>query len=552
MAELSRSDLNGVERRLSSLEQTVQQNADMLNGNLQVVANQITATQAELQSLKNDFESMINEQRRSAVLQQASTELVTVRQEMERKFGNYSVVRNTMLGILQATDVALVRKVTVSQVSEELMVSTPNYWLAPVLVAIAAWIGNDKDLANRAITEAIKRDNEHTSLVMALICRRNNRTQTCYEWLSRYFSTQSSASFDEDEMVYINAYINGVFGQDAKHMCDDYITRWIDEIRGTSSSFEEEQAQTWQEYFNQFNVSQAEKYPALQTCVQEFGYIDEYLRRVNAVGGITENFHKIQNAFVDQDTLRKTVDQHLIKLVSADDKAERNLREKEEYLLAVKSCEGDTTAARQIIEKRKIEKETNTMNIIEHFTHIISSGKDVHPSEKKTAVSFLHGYINKGFSRYIEEKEAIFPRQITVNLNGWSGQTSDGGNAAELHIAYEIYLAQQKEAERAQIVARINPKKRMIFAAVLAGVGILATFAQPALGIILLLVAGGLFLNSNQAKKQAIASVGALEAKYQTLSQEGRMEIDRCLAQWGEIRSTVESFQSDKPTIVVA
>lgn len=551
MAELSKGDLNGIERRISSLEKTLHQSTDILNNNIREISAQITATQAELQKLKDDFESMLNEQRRTAALQQASTELVTVRQEMERQFGNYGVVRNTMLGILQATDAALVRKVTISQVSEELMISTPNYWLAPVLVAIAAWIGNDKDLADRAIKEAIKRDNEHTSLVMALICRRNNRTQTCYEWLSRYFSTQSSASFDEDEMVYINAYINGVFGQDEKHMCDDYITRWIDEIRGSSSNFEDKQAETWKEYFNRFNVNQGEKYPSLQACVQEFGYIDQYLKRVDAIGGISENFHKIQDAFVDQDSLRKTVDQHLVKLVSADDKAERNLRKKEEYLIAVKACQGDISAAKQVVEKRRTEKETHTMNIVEHFTHIISDCRDVHPSERKTAVSFLQGYINKGFSRYIEENKDAFPHQITINLNGWSGQTTDGHNGAELHSGYESFLANQKEVEKTPIAAKANLKRGKTLAAVLAGIGIITAFWAFPVGVILLVAAGILLLRSNSVEKNAIASLEALETKYQTLSRNGNAEIDHCLEQWNAARSTVQDFETERPTTIV-
>lgn len=552
MAELTRGDLNGVERRMASLEQTVHQTADMVNNNMQMVSDQMAETQAELRKLKDDFESMMDEQRRAASLQQASTELVTVRQEMERRFGNYSVVRNTMIGILQATDAALVRKVTVSQVSEELMVSTPNYWLAPVLVAIAAWIGNDKDLANRAINEAVKRDNEHTSLVMALICRRNNRTQTCYEWLSRYFATQSSASFDEDEMVYINAYINGVFGQDEKHMCDDYITRWIDEIRGNSSNFEGEQTETWQEYFNRFNVSQGDKYPALKTCVQEFGYIDQYLERVDAVQTIAEDFRKIQDAYVDQDMLRKAVDRHLIKLVSADDRAERTLREKENYLIAVKACGGDAAAARQVVEKRKKETEMNTMNIVEQLTRTISDGRDVLPSEKKTAVSFLRGYINRGFSRYIEEKREAFPQQITIRLNGWSGQTTDGGNAAELHTAYDSFLESQKSAEKAQIAATLNPKRWSIFAAVAAGLGLLGVVTVPPLGILCLIVGAGLFLYSNKVKKTAAASLAELEQKYQKFSQEGNTEIDQCLAQWNAARSTAQRFASAKPEHIVA
>ena len=38
------------------------------------------------------------------------------------------------------------------------------------------------------------------------------------------------------------------------------------------------------------------------------------------------------------------------------------------------------------------------------MTRVIRSEGDVSPSEKKTAVSFLRGYISQGFNTYITEK----------------------------------------------------------------------------------------------------------------------------------------------------
>lgn len=482
------AELHSIEGKLNSLQ-----------GEVAAVAAGVTAvsavaetTQKELEELRADFEKMVNEQRRTAALQQAATELVTVRQEMERKFGNYRQVRNSMIGILQATDAALVKKTTISNVSEELMISTHDYWLAPVLVAVAAWIDNNHDLADRAVKEAMKRDTEHTSLVMALICRRNNRTQTCYEWLSRYFQTQNAADMDEDSMVYIDAYINGVFGPDEKHMCDDYITRWIDEVRGSNSNFEEEQAETWQQYFLRFDADEEKKYPELHKCVKEFGYIDDYLSRVDAVEPIVDNFRKINEAYVDQDELRKEVDQNLVRLVNSDDKAERELRRQEKYLLAVKACEGDVTAARQMVRNQEEARKKKRMDIISQLTHVISDdNKDrkVLPSEKKTAVSFLKGYINKGFNKYISEKKAAFPTSITMNINGWQGQTSDGSNSAALKQSYTNYLSQQSLQEKAEIEKNNNPKSLQIAALVLAIIGAVCLIRVIPLAIILFIAA---------------------------------------------------------------
>ena len=551
MAETIRVDMSGVERRLMSLETTVKQNSVALSGQINSVSTKVDATQAELEKLKKDFEDMMLEQRKAASLQQASTELVTVRQNLEKDFGNYRIVRNTMLGILQATDSALVRKATVSTVSEELMISTPDYWLAPVLVALSAWIGNNRDLADRAIKEAVRRDNEHTSLVMALICRRNNRTATCYEWLSRYFATQDGANLHEDTMVYIDAYINGIFGPDEKHMCDDYVTRWIDEIRGQDSNFEEEQAETWNQYFNKFNVDEGSKYPALKDCCEEFGYINDFLERADAVGGIKEKFKGIQNAYVDQNALRKAVDEHLVKLVSADDAKERKLREQERYLLAVKACQGDIEAARNLVNKQRKEEKTRTMNIVEQLTHIISDDQSVMPSQKKTAVSFLHGYINKGYTKYIAEKRNAFPEKITIRLNGWSGETTDGANEDALIASYNQYLSAEANQKKTALLNSDNSKTMNIVAIVLALAAVMGAFLNPIL-LILLAVAGYVFFSGKKKVSNIQKGIEETDKQYQDMAVNGRETIHQCCDQWKRVTEYLQSFESQKPETIVA
>lgn len=307
-----------IERRIAAIGTKV----DQMTTKVDKVESQMEEVRKDLKKLRKDFLEMMLEQRRTAALEQATTELVSVRQEMDKKFGNYSVVRNTMVGILQATDAALVRKATISTVSEELMISTPDYWLAPVLVALAAWINNNRDLAERAIREAVKRDKEHTSLAMALICRRNNRTATCYEWLARYFSTQNATRIDADAMVYIDAYINGIFGTDEKHLCDDYMAGWIEQIRNQSPEFENEQSESWAEYFTGYEEDMSSRYPALKVVVKEFDYINKYLGKVEAIESISNDFADLKASDVDERTLAEQVDRHLMELVNSDDSKE--------------------------------------------------------------------------------------------------------------------------------------------------------------------------------------------------------------------------------------
>ncbi len=521
-------NLGGVERELARLGNKV----DALGSHVSSVESQISEVRDDLAALRNDFLTMMEEQRRASALEQAATELVSVRQEMERKFGNYGVVRNTMVGILQATDAALVRKATISTVSEELMISTPDYWLAPVLVALAAWINNNRDLAERAIAEAVRRDNEHSSLAMALICRRNHRTGTCYEWLARYFSTQNAAKIDMDSMIYIDAYVNGIFGPDEKHLCDDYMTRWIGQIQSQTPQFEEKQSQSWAEYFRTYETDGGSKYPALKAVVKEFGYIDKYLGKINAIEKISTGFEGIRNAEIDSRTLAEQVDSHLMELVNSDDPKERQLREEEEYLLAVKACEGDVTQARRMVNQRRREKREQTVSIVEQMTRVArdkSRGVDHH---KKTALRFLGGYINDGFARYRDEETPDFPQEVTLELDGWSGRATTGDEAAALKSDYATFMEGQKAAELAELQRKTEPKNLKVVAMVCAVAGIVFFFINATLGIALLLAAAACFMTLKGKEKTRVKGTEEIAAKYGAKTEDGAKEIDLALGQW--------------------
>jgi hypothetical protein len=547
MAELSQLDINKLEKKVDNL---ISMTSDV-NNRVYHLGESINQVNNDLKSLAESFQKMIIEQRKTAALQQASTELVRVRQELEQNYGNYKIIRGTMLGVLQATDLALVKKTTISRVSEELMLSTPKYWLAPCLVAISAWIGNDRDLAERAIQEAVKRDEERTSLTMALICRRNNKIQTCYEWLSIYFAKQDAANFSEGSFTYIDAYVNGVFGPDDKHMCDDYIIKWINEIRGNSSLFEKEQEELWKGYCNKFHRGLDEQFPDLKDSVQEFGRIDAYVSRINSVGTIADNFTGITKAYVDQDRLKATIDKNLIALVSKYDEEEEPLRREEKFQKAVKRFEGDIDAARESVLEEERIRQVKALNLVERMVKVIVSDGEVSPSEKKTAVSFLSGYIKKGFDGYITEKKADFPESITMKIDGWIGTTTDGGNYNQLSSDYDNYLSDcyNKEVMKADTN---SPRNWLIASVSLGIVAIVMLFVALPIGIMSLVGAGICFLMIKKSKNNISEKINSINQKYANMSIKGKAKIGSCIDQWNKAKSIVNHFHSEPIQDIIA
>lgn len=492
-------NISGLEHRIGDLARQTEQ----LNQRLSSIDPKINKISENLIQLQNDFNAMLIEQRKTAALQEAATELVRVRQEIDQQFGNYRVVRETMLGVLQATDLALVKKTTISRVSEEIMLSTPEYWLAPCLVAVAAWIGNDKDLASRAIAEAARRDKEKTALTMALICRRNNRIATCYEWLSIYFDQQDSAEFSEGSFAYIDAYVNGVFGPDKKHMCEDYIAKWMNEIRGSSSRIEMDQEEVWKEYCSKFTINIDQMFPDLRECVPEYERINAYVARLNSVDAIKENFSGINNAYIDTNKLKTNIDKNLIQLISRYDGREEPLRREESVLLAIRALDGNKEAAKAAILRREQARQQKALNLVEQMTKVIITEDDVAPSKRKTAVRCLSGYIRKGFNSFIEEKKSSFPADISLAIDGWIGTTSDGNNKDKLSVDFEQKMNENLEAEL-NAINRKTPKMCMIGAIIAGVLGLGGLFFSPPIGIVFLIGAGALGLSINRAKKSII------------------------------------------------
>ena len=543
---IERANLNHVEKRIDQIDEKIQQQTVLIND----VGKSVSQMRDELNDLKKDFQRMIDDQKKTAAIQQATTELVRIRQALEQEFGNYRIVRETMLGVLQATDSALVRENTISRVSEELMLSTPKYWLAPVLVAVSAWISNDRDLAERAIKEAMRRDEEQTALTMALICRRNKRVDTCYEWLSIYFSKQKAYSFTTSNFRIVDAYVNNVFGPDKKHLCDEYLERWVNEIKGNSSNFEQEQIKIWRDFCNKYTVDIDADYPDMVQSVNEYESIKGYISRIESTDIIEEDFQKINNAYVDDERLKEDVDYNLIELISRYDKDEEQLRKEERLQQEIKENGGSKEAAIKKIAAEDTALYEKSVNLIEQMTRVIAGGSDCRPSEKKTAMSFLGGYVRKGFDTYIRENKESFPSEITMDIDGWSGKVlCDESKIGDKYHTDDLIneYTQRMEQGRSQAItyASRDESKKFKLGAVACGIlGLCSLFIVPPVGIAFIIATIVCLIKVPKAQELTKQKINDANEAYNRKIVEGQNKIRRIIYQWDKVRTKAIAFDA--------
>lgn len=320
---IAQADLSHIANRLRELGDYI----DTTNGNVIAVSGQVESLRDDLEELTQDFHAFVDAQKLSSRAQLAETRLVKLRQELEQKYGHYAVIRRTTKGILQANDLAIVRQETIRAASEELMLRAPEYWLAPALVALSAWISDNEEIAQRALKEALRRDEEKTALFFALVCRRAERSESALRWAQHYLVRQDETALDRKAILIVDAYASGLLGRDTEGLLTRQIDTWIARL-SEKAGFVEEQERRWK---NALDVMQPEKpeednYPYLA----KYSPLIVHMQRVLGGAYLHEKFYNhLKQVFEQQPPLRTLVqelDRILTSLVTDFDAVEQPLR----------------------------------------------------------------------------------------------------------------------------------------------------------------------------------------------------------------------------------
>ncbi|MCF8323077.1 MAG: hypothetical protein K9I26_08080, partial [Flavobacterium sp.] len=182
--------------------------------------------ESELVKLADAFADFVEADLKHKALQLAETRQGNLKQDLQIKFGYYAEVRRMATGILQGVDTGVVSDDTLKFTTEEVMIKAPGYWLAPALVALAAWIRSDKSTNEKALNEALKRDDYKTTLFFMLVMRRHTRNDASLKWLERYFMHQNPHNLDREFIIILEAVTTGVFPPAARQLMMSNVKSW--------------------------------------------------------------------------------------------------------------------------------------------------------------------------------------------------------------------------------------------------------------------------------------------------------------------------------------
>jgi hypothetical protein len=481
-------------------------------------------TQQFLASFYEEFHGYLEDYRRRTELQLAETRIVKVRQELERRFGHHDEVRRRVTGILQAADLRVVRAETVRSTAEELMLGAPGYWLAPGLVALMAWMIGDREIADRALSEALRRDPYKTELFFTLVCRRAGRPEAMSRWLGLYLHRLDPQAIDREVVVVLDAVATGTLGQKAQEVFWQQSLEWIETLRQIPGQVEA-QARRWLEVLAAERGRVApDEFKLLRAHSPTWPALEASLAGVRRNSRVVERFRKVvETPTLLPPSVLSAVDGLLDTLVSRFDEEELPLRRQERLLQLILDEEGDRQRAEEkaAVEEALVEK----VSFVGRLTDILMVPEQAGASlaAQRYAAAFCRDWILSAHQALVRGDDRQNPEEVELTIGDWRGPSRDGHEGKELagslRSLHQALKAEQSAAVKLPTYAWVAPAAGLFFTLLALTGAVPWGFALALLAIGGVLFAVGKRTQTKQRESLAAKLDGELAAAQQTLDQ---------------------------------
>lgn len=541
-------DLSGLEDRLDALGDFV----GAAHSEIHAVGRSVDDLRGDVETLTQEFHAYAAKQERTNRIQLAEIRLVKLRQEIEHRFGHYAEIRRMARGILEANDLAVVRQDTLRAAAEELMLRAPGYWLAPALVALAAWISDEEEVANRACAEALHRDDERTSLFFALVCRRFGRKETSLHWLQRYFAGLDGGALDRKAGIVIDAYVSGLLGRDADGLIRRRIDGWIDRFSRVYS-FADAQEKRWYEAMKAMCPAPPAEGSFPYLMVHTDRSVSEALERTLSCARLYEKLSTHFQQIVVQDapprTLKQQLDSILERLVADFDAAEKPLH-MESILEKLVIHEGgrEDRARRILAEKVKAFDERRD------FMQLLSDAA-MHPQEmqaspalQKMALALGRDSILSAFRDIVAENRAAIPQTIKFRILAFDNETEDGSNEEKLLRLFVTW----NDLKR---MIRMRPyelsSQEKLFRWIWLLPVLLGLYGGEVYWTALGIAAGAVIFNAYiKAKKRMDSIHTSITEEYQKQEEEGKQMLRGVIAEIVDYRTEIARLDAESEKVI--
>lgn len=420
MADLQDHLLSKRISELSSNIAALHGQVELVNRGVGTVQRTTSETRNDLSELRAEFDEFRNTSQRLANVQRAEIKIGAVQDTIGREFGHHEVVRRSATGMLQAFDIGLVSEETVRNISEQLMIENPRYWLAPALVALSAWSSDNPGLCDKAVAEAYRRSPDKCALFFALITRRQGRFDASIRWLRHYLNTQDPTRLGRDFATVLEAVSQGAFSAAARDMVQDVLAKWSEELLSDDNTIKSQIANWHHEVVSYSASTRAPRYPNLAALSPQWPSLDTALTGASAHEPLRAKYDDLLHADIrPSDRLEDAVDDILDTLVKEYDVDELPRRRELAALEAIIAHDGDLAQA-QVTGARAQSALGETLDYLTIQTSSALTPGEIGVSKatQRVAVGACADWFRAAHDQHSKEYRAAIPSDVQASFGG--------------------------------------------------------------------------------------------------------------------------------------
>ena len=338
------------------------------------------------------------------------------KREWEQQFGRYKEVRELAAGIIYVLDSGIISRSVILDVTERLAIRAPRYWLAPAVLAVAAWLDDDKNLYFDSINSALALDHSKTALFMTLLLRHQARTEVMRQWISSYLTGLDPVNLPTDFAVVIEAVAGGTLGADSAPQLATRMRDWY-EHAARSRDVEAEEIGQWERNLLSLAAAgdYAEQFPVLAQSSPTWELLRKRHEANTAIEAADQHF---RSRFDDGAEVPADLDEKISVLLrhlaedpdSAENKVLRMIRRAE----AVIETQDDAAAERKVAADEA--DRARALNIVSLVTRAaFPSGRKQSPTMTELLTIVLSQRFIDGAAESIHYKHRRFDT-VDVNL----------------------------------------------------------------------------------------------------------------------------------------
>ena len=531
--KISWANLKYIEESLSNLSSSI----DYVNSRVEQVDDNVKVVYNEVEKLAIEFREYVEMQSLANRKAEAKINLSAIRDKLKDQFGHYDKVRRTATGILQANDLAIVKSEMLTNITEKQMIETPNYWLTPCLIALSAWINNDKALAERALAEGIRRNDEKTSLFFGLICRRIGRESSSLKWFARYLEAQDEEKLDRKAVIVLDAFASGLLGNDTENFVYQQIQEWMSNLEA-KPGFTEKQLDNWKNAINSKRVPlQKGLYPYLEKYSNTWDNLKDVLEGANLNNDLYEYFKKVFEQKEETKKLKVELDKILDSLVTEFDEEELPLKREEQFEELVVKYNGSESRA-----NAQMALEKSVYDDYRDFMQLLTDAS-MNPEESKSSVAtqkfataLSRNNIVTAFNDVVAQNRMNVPYEIEINVDTFNDKTQDGEDEEEVLNRFENLVEQEKQTELSKVKLSIFEQFCLYGGGVILLYGIIKSFADKSFALITIILGIGSIVYHITAKQKIKKLIDKINNAYAQKLESGKQIIRATIAEIVDFR----------------